>query len=210
MNTNFTKAYFIDFDRTLVESLDTERHALEQAYKSLGITYTIEFEHKNSLRELIAEINKRYNLPFDFETVEEEFIKAALKIYKDAPLKEGVHEFFDWARKKGKKIFIITLNEREFVESVLTRYNLQVDGIYTKRETGIHKREGELYLYAFSHAGFLPSECVVIEDYPYYVMSIKDSGAQIVGMFDYQGQEELKELERISKKIITNYKELIE
>ncbi|NLC17039.1 MAG: HAD family phosphatase [Clostridiales bacterium] len=187
------KAYFIDFDRTLVDSIKIEKKALTAALKALGVYREgMEFEHKNSFKEMIKNINQKYGLDLDFDTVDKEFIKQALPLYQnECELKDGAYEFWLWARKNNKKIYVITLNERQFVTAVLEKYGLKADGIYTRRDTGIHKRDGALFLYAFSDAGFEPRECAVIEDYPYYIIAIKDLGCKIVGMYDSQSEDEI-------------------
>lgn len=205
------KAYFIDFDRTLVDSIKIEKKALTATLKSLGVYREgMEFEHKNSFKEMINNINQKYGLDLDFDTVDKEFIKQALPLYQtECELKSGAYEFWLWAKKNNKKVYIITLNEMLFVKTVLDRYGLEADGIYTRRDTGIHKRDGALFLYAFSDAGYEPSECAVIEDYPYYVISIKDSGCKIVGMYDAQTEDEINLLYDISDIFIKDFRELI-
>ncbi|HEY8443605.1 MAG TPA: HAD family phosphatase [Clostridia bacterium] len=205
------KAYFIDFDRTLVDSIKIETKALTATLKALGVYREgMEFEHKNSFKEMINNINEKYGLSLDFDTVDREFIKQAMPLYeKECELKDGAYEFWLWAKNNNKKIYIITLNERKFVEAVLQKYGLEADGIYTRRDTGIHKRDGALFLYAFSDAGFEPSECAVIEDYPYYIISIKDSGCKIVGMYDNQSEDEVNLLYDISDIFIKDFRELI-
>lgn len=205
------KAYFIDFDRTLVDSVKIEKKALALTLKSLGVYKEgMEFEHKNSFKDMVDDLNSEYNLNLGYDTVDKEFIKQATPLYEnECELKGGANEFWMWARDRGKRIYIITLNETIFVQAVLKRYGLVCDGIYTRRDTGIHKREGALFLYAFNDTGYEPSECAVIEDYPYYIISIKDSGCKIIGMYDGQPEEEVNLLHDISDIFIKDFRELI-
>ncbi|HEY8390246.1 MAG TPA: HAD family hydrolase [Clostridia bacterium] len=205
------KAYFIDFDRTLVNSVGIEKKALIATLKALNVYQPgMEIEHQNSFKDMIKNLNEKYNLNLDFDTVDKEFVRQALPLYeKECELKNGAYEFWLWARENHKRIYIITLNELEFVEAVLKRYGLAADGIYTRRTTGIHKRDGALFLYAFSDTGYEPSNCAVIEDYPYYIVTIKDSGCKIIGMFDGQPEDEVDLLYDISDVFIKDFRELI-
>ena len=209
--TQEIKAYFIDFDRTLVDSVGIERKALTATLKALGVYQQgMEVEHQNSFKDMIKNLNSEYGLNLDFDTVDKEFVRQALPLYEnDCELKGGAYEFWLWARQNHKRIYVITLNEMQFVQAVLKRYGLVADGIYTRRDTGIHKRDGALFLYAFSDTGYEPSECAVIEDYPYYIVTIKDSGCKIIGMFDGQPEDEINLLYDISDIFIKDFRELI-
>ncbi len=209
--TQHIKAYFIDFDRTLVDSVGIERKALIATLKELGVYQSgMEVEHQNSFKEMIKNLNSEYGLSLDFDTVDKVFVRQALPLYEtECELKGGAREFWLWAKQSGKRIYIIPLNESQFVQAVLKRYGLEADGIYTRRDTGIHKRDGALFLYAFSDTGYEPSECAVIEDYPHYIISIKDSGCKIIGMFDGQTEDEVNLLYDISDIFIKDFRELI-
>ena len=63
----------------------------------------MEFEHKNSFKEMIKNINQKYGLDLDFDTVDKEFIKQALPLYQNnARLKDGAYELVVGAQKQQK------------------------------------------------------------------------------------------------------------
>jgi HAD superfamily hydrolase (TIGR01509 family) len=101
-------------------------------------------------------------------------------------LKSGVAEFLEKLKSQGVKMCVATVTDRFVVEEVLEKLGVRkyFSEIFTCSEVGANKETPDIYNKALEHLKTEKSETVVFEDAFYALMTAKNDGFRVAGVFD--------------------------
>lgn len=95
---------------------------------------------------------------------------------QNSQLNDGVHEIFDWLRRRGKKIGLITRNRRDSVERICCLHSISFDSVVT-REDGPVKPDSFPVAHACREMAVAPTRSIVVGDYLFDLLSGRRAGA---------------------------------
>ena len=196
------KCIIFDCDGVLVDSETITCKVIVEMAKSVGLDIDLglaikEFSGK-SLHGIFAYIQERIDkpLPENFEPVYREKTYTAFK-NEIQPI-AGVHSLLDrltvpFCVASSGPVKKIKLNLT--TTKLIHKFN---DNIISSFEIGSWKPEPGIFLHAAKKMGFLPSECVVIEDSVYGVAAAKAGG---IDVFVYVNNKNENAFENTDEKV---------
>ena len=184
------KGAIFDFDGTLVDSMFIWETFGEDYLRSLGK------EPKENLRETFATFTleqaaeyyrQHYGVMLSIEEIVSGINEMVLQSYRTkVKLKSGVAEFLEKLKNQGVKMCVATVTDRFMVEEVLEKLCVReyFSEIFTCNEVGSNKETPDIYNKALSHLKTEKTETVVFEDAYYALMTAKNDGFMVAGVFD--------------------------
>lgn len=188
---------FFDMDGTLVDSMP----ALYKAYLAFLHDYGItgneqEFHQLNgpSLSEVVSILKKRYDLPFDKDSLLKSYLNNVIGFYaEESAPHPGADNLLKELRFNRCSIYLVTSAEKAIVKNVLDK--LQWNDVFTNVITGSDvkdsKPSGDIYRLALSMSGAEPKDVIVFEDSQNGILAGKDAGLFVVGIAHVHRQKEL-------------------
>lgn len=125
--------------------------------------------------------------------------------------KPGALELVTDLNRRGKKIAIATMSQREIVELALRRHPVGslIDTLVTFEDVGIGKHEPDIWFEVTQQLGVPPSECIVIEDAYFAARTAKSAGFKVVGVADAANATDATHLMEIVDLYVDSLEELI-
>lgn len=191
------KAFIFDMDGTLIDTEKYYRKFWPLAVQKMG--YSMTDGQALELRSLgrpyaPAKFKEWYGENFDYEqarTIRSQLMEPCLK-------QEGIRP------KAGALALLQTLKERNITRAVATASDLEKTHRYLK-EAGLEdyfdalisahqvergKPAPDIYEYACATLGYLPKECVAVEDSPNGVLSAYRAGCKVIMIPDQSEPDE--------------------
>jgi HAD superfamily hydrolase (TIGR01509 family) len=177
------RALLFDFDGTLVDSESVCLRAWEETYRRHGVELSFErwrhgigtldgFDELGHLEELLES-------PVDRTTVEEEHRALEAELLAREPLRPGVQEYLDDARRRGLAVGIVSTSGPRWIGSGLERLGC-LDGwacvVSANGDRARAKPEPTIYLEALAELGVEPTEAIAVEDSPNGVSAARAAG----------------------------------
>ncbi len=184
------KGAIFDFDGTLVDSMFIWETFGEDYLRSLGK------EPKENLHETFATFTleqaaeyykKHYGLTFSVEEIVSGINEMVLQSYRTkVKLKLGVAEFLGKLKSQGVKMCVATVTDRFVVEEILEKLGVRgfFSEIFTCSEVDCNKESPDIYNKALAYLKTEKRETVVFEDAFYALMTAKNDGFMVAGVFD--------------------------
>lgn len=192
------KCIIFDCDGVLVDSEAISAKIFREMVAELGVK--IDFETVleqitgTSMTENLKYFSEKINgeLPKDFES---EFRKRSYEAFKTdlQPIK-GIHALLE---KINVPVGVASSGPVEKIKLNLTTTNLIDyfdDNIFSCYEIGSWKPEPDIYLHAAKKMGFVPEDCVIIEDSLPGVQAAKAGGFNVFCFASNKNKKTLKEL----------------
>lgn len=113
------------------------------------------------------------------------------------PLKPGVKELMEEAKKRGLKIALATSSRQEYAKNVLGRVDVwkYFDGGVFGDQVTKAKPDPEIYLLACGKVGVAPEQALALEDAPAGIRSAHAAGMRVIMVPDLvQPDEEIQKL----------------
>lgn len=215
MNAKNIKAIIFDMDGTLLDSLSVWADSDREFLNGLGLEYdyacslAMKKMHFDSACEYLV---REYSLPFSAE----ETGKRILAIVEDhyingVPLKCGAKEFLAAAHSAGIKMCVATSNKKSLAEAALEAKGIMkyFEFLVTSDEVGCGKENPEIFLKAAERLGAVPSETVVFEDSIHAVMSAKEAGFTVVGLYEKLCEGEFEEIKKFADITAMSFAEIL-
>lgn len=191
------KAVIFDMDGVLI---DTEKYYVNywvKAGKAAGWPMT--WEHGLFLRSFAG----KYAAPvcrgvfgerFDYAGIREQRKQMMEPVLNRAGIekKPGADEILDYLKERGIKTAVATASDLSRAEQYLTQISLigKFDEIICVDMVKNGKPMPDTYLYACRRLGFLPSECLAVEDSPNGVIAAYTAGCRVVMVPDLSEPDE--------------------
>lgn len=184
------KGAIFDFDGTLVDSMFIWESFGEDYLRSLGkepkenlcktfATFTLEHAAKY--------YRQHYGVTLSVEEIVCNVNEIVLQSYRTkVRLKSGVAKFLERLKNQGVNMCVATVTDRFIVEEVLERLGVRkyFSEIFTCSEVGCSKESPEIYNVALNYLKTDKKDTVVFEDSFYALMTAKNDGFSVAGVFD--------------------------
>ena len=196
------KALIFDMDGLLINS----ERIVQRAWKLAGPVIGYEGIEEHIYPLLGANAKKRdayFREQFGDEFPLERFYEVNKKFFygiveeEGIPLKPGVIELMEEAKKRGLKIGLATSSRKEYAEEILTKVGIwhYFDGAVFGDQVTKAKPDPEIYLLACGKAGVEPKEALALEDAPAGIRSASSAGMRVVMVPDLvEPDEEIQKL----------------
>ena len=204
MNAKNIKAIIFDMDGTLLDSLSVWADSDREFLNGLGLEYdhacslAMKKMHFDSACEYLV---REYSLPFSAEETGKRILAIVEEHYiNGVPLKCGAKEFLAAAHSAGIKMCVATSNKKSLAETALEAKGIMkyFEFLVTSDEVGCGKENPEIFLKAAERLGAVPSEAVVFEDSIHAVMSAKEAGFTVVGLYEKLCEGEFEEIKKFA------------
>ena len=179
------KAILFDFDGVLVNSDPFQFEAHRRALEKFGISITHEDYVENgsgkNKKSFYENMQDKHGVILNIEEVQ----KTKREIYKEllgeVKLMDGVQETLE--RLQGKfKLAIASTTHLENIRKILQNCGVEnfFEAISSSKELEKGKPFPDVYLDAMNKLGFLPEECVAVEDSRNGIKAAKDACAKCI------------------------------
>ena len=183
--------YFFDLDGTLLDSTSIWSDIDVAFLSRRGISpvppdYTDYVSH-HSAPDAARYTKQRFGLRESPQEIMDEWEGMAQAAYSQTlELKPGVKDFLLAAKGEGQRMAVITSCFPHLCRAALEHHKIAhlFELVLTTMETGLEKRDGELYRMAARMCGVEPQECTLFEDNPGYCSAAREVGFRIVGIRD--------------------------
>lgn len=209
------KYIIFDMDGTLLDSLSVWADSDREFINGLGQDYdpvhslAMKKMHFDSACEYLVET---FSLPFSPQETGRRILEIVEHRYiSGIPLKDGAEEFIKTAYRAGIKMCVATSNKKSLAEGALQGLGIMkyMEFVLTSDEVGSGKESPAIFLKAAEMLGGTPSETAVFEDSIHAVLSAKEAGFRVVGVYDPLCEDEFAEIQKESHRTIRSFSELI-
>lgn len=182
------KAIFLDVDGVLVDSEKVFNACWRQAAEDEG--YEMTFEQALELRSLDSSLAKElfkkwYGHEEAYPAIRQRRKAIMAERNKEEKLeaKKGVLEFLQQLKTLPIKVMIVTSSPVSRITEYLNTVGISIDlfdGVITTESVKRGKPFPDVYQYACETVGFLPEQCIAVEDSPNGVKSAHGAGCYTI------------------------------
>ena len=81
---------------------------------------------------------------------------------------------------------LLTAGLPELAKAAVARHDLNpyFQGLFFAQDTGLEKKNPEVYLIAAKEYGVSPTDCILVEDAPHNCAAAQAAGFRVVGVYD--------------------------
>lgn len=192
------KGAIFDFDGTLVDSMFIWETFGEDYLRSLGK------KPKENLHETFATFTleqaakyyrQHYSVTLPVEDIVKDINEMVLQSYRTkVALKPNVSEFLEKLKNQGIKMCVATVTDRFVVEEVLEKLGVRkyFSEIFTCSDVGCNKETPDIYNKALAYLKTEKSETLVFEDAFYALMTAKNDGFMVAGVYDKHEENQVQ------------------
>lgn len=208
------RGYIFDLDGTILDSM--------VIWQDLGSEYlrTLQIEPEQNLSSVLSSMSlaegaayiRMHYLP---DTTEREILKGVLKLVEhfyihDVQLKKDAYEVLQTLKERGMGITAATAGNRLLAEAALKRLGVLgfFDAVFTCDEIGKGKDVPDIYDMAAEFMHLSCSECLVAEDSLKALLTAKNAGYTVCGVYDAYSHDDQTELKNASDLYIDAYSTL--
>ncbi|MGI6160679.1 MAG: HAD family hydrolase [Christensenellales bacterium] len=209
----FSGAIF-DLDGTLIDSMgiceSIDKELLAKWEKEPGEGHT-EAVRSMGFKESAKYIIERYGINVSAAEFIRQWNEAALRHYSSVRMKAGAREYVEALTKAGVKTAVLTAAPRMLLEAALIGNGISdlFDVIIPSSETGMSKKQPELFFLAAKRLGVDAAQCMVFEDLYMAAKSAKEAGMMVTAVHDvYAGHEE-EAMRSLADRYITDFNEIL-
>lgn len=208
------KAFFIDCDGTLCDTLSIWRHLAEDDLRARGISPRADLNAaiaSYNLHQAAAYIKESYALACGTEDLLTAWEARLEDFYRyEAPAKAGAGAFLKGARALGIACYCVSLTPEGLIRPLLKRVGLldDLDAVFSGHELDLGKDSPALYTYAASQVGLRPADGVVIEDSHFALQTAAAAGFHCWAFLDdFHGSDHNRALAGDADAVLQSWQE---
>lgn len=204
-----------DMDGTLLDSNGIWVKVDEAFLSRRGKVMTPDYQEfvAHAIYPTAAKFTKEY---YHLDESEEAIMDAWTALARDAyqfhaPLKEGAGEYLARCAARGERLILFTAALPELCRLALHRHGLErcFERIIFAQDLGLEKRDPRAFTSLTALLGAEPGECMLFDDSPRSCRAAKDTGLQVVGVYDSFFAAAQGELRENSHRCIQSFLELL-
>lgn len=205
------RACIFDLDGTLLDSMGVWTRIDVDFLTKRGIPVPPDYADAVgalSFQEAAEYTIHRFALPDSARDLMREWSDMAMDAYGYAvPLKPGAREYLMALKARGVRLGVATSLSRALLEPALRNNGVfgLFDAICTTDEVGCGKSRPDVFERAAQKLGVDPKDCVVFEDIPQAILSAKQAGMRVYGVYDDASKAHWAEIRRIADGAIENF-----
>jgi beta-phosphoglucomutase len=199
-----------DMDGVLVDSLEIGWKAFNEITSKKGVTFDKDYITKNlgrSLRDMVVEWNRDYNLGIDFQKFVKESWEIQLNLLPNLTPDQNLIELLDQLKTKNVEMGVGTSSQKYRAEAILDILKIKnyFNTLVTANDIAEHKPSPQIFLEVAKRLEIGPQRCIVIEDAPNGIEAARKAGMTSIGyLTQYNDRKQLKD----ANLIISSFKEL--
>lgn len=207
------KGFIFDLDGTLLDSMPSWQHQLDDMLMARGITPPDDLLDRTKtlgLENATGMILQEFHLPDDPSVVYQQFQDNMEQLYCTAiALKPGVRAFLDRLMADNIPMAVATATARPLVERALACQNLSqyFQSITTVAEVGIGKHNPRVFLAAADKLGLPAQQCIVVEDSLKAIRSASQAGFQTIAIYEATNPAEQQALQQEADRYIHDFRD---
>ena len=211
-----TKGIIFDLDGTMVDSMWMWRQIDIEFMASRNLEFTEQLQQDiegMSFRETAEYFVRTYPITESEEDLMKIWIDMAKDKYAhEVPLKPGIENFLQEAKKLGMKMGIATSNARELLDVVAGKYRFYdyMDAFLTANEVTRGKPAPDVYLAVAEKLGLEPKDCLVFEDIPAGIQAGLSAGMRVCAVEDAYSARLMQQKKSLAHYYITSYDEVLD
>lgn len=188
------KAIIFDLDGTLIDSETLWKEAEIEVFGQLGVILTPEQCQQTVGLSAPQVVKYWYNkMPWksdrSFDEITHDILQRVIElIYKEASLKEGVHEIIDFFLSKELPMVIASSSPKSYIKNFVRHF--QLDGVFKKVFSALDeeyvKPHPAVYISAARYLGVDRADCLAFEDSFFGLLSAKSAYMKTVAVLEQQ------------------------
>jgi len=182
------RALVFDFDGLILDTEGPEFLTWQEIYEDFGCTLSFE-AWAVSIGTVggfdpYAELEAQLGHPVDRDEIRLRRRRRNQELLANEPIRPGVAEYLDAARRLGMRIGIASSSPRDWVAGHLSRLGLieRFDCVRCSDDVSRVKPDPELYQSALAALSVAPAESIALEDSPNGVVAAKSAGMYCVAV----------------------------
>lgn len=209
------KGIIFDLDGTLIDSMPMWKHLDQHFIESKGMVYDSNISYEilgMNLEQAADHFRVRYALPMTVAQIVQEWNDYLYEQYTNAvKVKPGILELLEFYHSRGVKMCIATLTDRWLSQAAAERLRLMeyMEFLVTAGEVGKSKKFPDIYHACAARMGVKPENCVVMEDTLHAVITAKNAGYTVYGIYD-ETSRDTADIRQYSDKFIVDFGRLME
>jgi len=210
-----TGVVIFDFDGTLFDSMPFWDNLALSGLTELGLEPAPELlDHlpEMTMREVAEYMALHHPQLGSADEIERAWKRMARRAFQhELPFKPGALELMADLKKRGKRIAIATMSEREMVRLALARHDLEsiLETLVTFEDVGIGKHEPAIWLEITRQLETVPESCTVIEDAYFAARTAKFAGFRVIGVAESANDSYAANLQALADLYVTSLSDLI-
>lgn len=213
MNKKFA---IFDMDGTLVDSMNYWNNLIFEFLETKKISNisqsVIEKINIMTMRESANLFINEFGVEGTVESVLGEMENLMYEHYKKhVSLKSGVKEYLEYLHNQNVKMCVASSTNKSLVDFCLKELGIReyFDFILSCETIGIGKNKPDIYYEAIKKFKTTPSETIVYEDAFYAIITAKNAGFYVAGVYDENEEFYWNKIKDWADKVIIDFKEEI-
>lgn len=177
------KGIIFDFDGLIIDTESPEFKAWKELFRSYNVEFPMNIYwkligHSWDDTELIEFLGSKLDATLDYKKIYTEFKQQKTLLIDQQPLRDGVLDYLQSARKMGIKIGLASSAIRDWVDYHLKKHKIYhyFNCIKTREDVSKPKPDPDLFSSAVECIGIEPHEAIAFEDSYNGVVSAKKAG----------------------------------
>lgn len=197
--------FIVDFDGTIVDTMEMWRHICSSFIRSLGKTPQDDIYLKITSKtnvEISRFVRDEYLTEFSYEKVEEMFFDFIKEQYIKQDIKPNAIKLLLDMNSCGT-VVLYSATAGSVLDVLLDKFDLKkyYKKIYSGSDLRLSKRDGSGYLEVIKFEGGC-KKALIVEDAPHAIIGAKSKNLDVLAILDYSNKDHLELVEEYADYLI--------